>query len=1498
MTGYRGTISAGRSPAVVTIAVMMMLALLHGFDGLAWGRTSRVFVRDSAIATEKFPLIDRLESMGEWNNAADLLQEILEKYADRVVPMKSDEPAGARRYTSVAAEVRKRIGHWPPAGIAAYRARFESNARSMLTGIDDEQTGRLATVFNRYFKTLAGREAGLRMIDEAFREGQLRAAATIADELLDASSAVDEDRPALLYRAALIHALLDEPEAAATYRRILSEQFPDAVGIIRGESVRYSAALEEADVQPLAEASRLSPDEWPILGGDDSRGRVSSGSGRMGAALWRFDLFPHSTKPASSRIANESATQIKTLAAEQGAAIGIVPVVKDDTVYFQNGWKVFALRLSSGQPVPSWTNWIGERQSKVSAANIATLPIGEQLNVTVTDQQVLAVVRHETPQPVSLILASESDWQLVCLDRIDGRTLWSVDGERLGAADSSLRGVRLAGSPLVAAGRVYLLGRSAAGQQFEDSYVVALNIDDGSVLWSTHLATTENSSFGGWLGNDANFVAASSRMSHLAHAGGRIFAASNTGAVAALNAISGEVAWLRIDDSSGNPEPRTRRILPAQAVTLPRPWSFDPVIADQHRLFTLASDSGDLMVFDAQTGDLLRRIAANDIADADTLIGVDGTSVFLSGSFSVVSIDWQRYDAAAFASGDRSSVQWVSNFPDHGDLASPIRGRSFLTGDSVFVPTLRGVYRIDRKTGRRVEQYPAHGQGAWPEGEGAGNLLVTSDRVIVASAEGLRVYADLDQASSRLEREIKAAPHDSMLRLRYGEMMFGAGKAEAALAKFDEAIGLLNATSTKAEDARDRIFKTTITLASRSADQSPKTADALFDRADAVAGTPVQRIDYLTSRAKFAAVHHGPPVAIELCQQILTDPQLADVMVSDPVSGDLARAASVAEREIERLIATSGRDSFSRFERMATDRLAAATKAGDADAMSLVAREYPNALTSPVALQRAAEAYVRDGRHHAAAAALRRSLQRATADETKVDLLQAMAQNDLAMPGGIEAAIARLRAVQKRSADALTQRPLRISDQLTIAASTAVKEAIELLEQASRQSIAAQLPDFALPDLTPVMNQPRPSAFDAGRSRTSDGAEALIPVESQNKLETRVVGWSSVQGLSVWSDGLAQTLYRGDAKQSRPVKAFWYGSKLAMQDARSISLISTGRGDVDWKVDLRDAASDDNSPPEQYVAAAFNASRIVAATDRGRIMAVSPDNGTLVWQANLPQDQPIQRLLCSNEFAVVIAADADEIRLIAFDLFDGTVIWQKTFSRNNASAPINFALDDAGLLVYLTNGGMAAKDLLDPTPALLWQWSGPHPLFAGSESEGQLLIHRDQVIALSVNGQFVRVYRTDSGQPWRYKVNDSNAQIGAVLPTGCKSMETKMMKVGDQLYIHDANAIASYNLNKLNQTWRSTSEKNLNASTSHLLIGRRHVVRIGSSSGVSGNDGPVRLQAFSRMMTPNGESGLLVLDEKINDSIDVSSWKGVEGGFIFATTGGIKFLAGASPLGH
>lgn len=45
-----------------------------------------VYVRDSAIALEKLALARRMERLHEWGKSADVYQEILEKYPDRVVP--------------------------------------------------------------------------------------------------------------------------------------------------------------------------------------------------------------------------------------------------------------------------------------------------------------------------------------------------------------------------------------------------------------------------------------------------------------------------------------------------------------------------------------------------------------------------------------------------------------------------------------------------------------------------------------------------------------------------------------------------------------------------------------------------------------------------------------------------------------------------------------------------------------------------------------------------------------------------------------------------------------------------------------------------------------------------------------------------------------------------------------------------------------------------------------------------------------------------------------------------------------------------------------------------------------------------------------------------------------------------------------------------------------------------------------------------------------------
>src|SRR5271155_4770069 len=49
-----------------------------------------VYVRDSAIAMEKLALARRMERARQWDKSADVYQEILEKYSDRVVPAAED----------------------------------------------------------------------------------------------------------------------------------------------------------------------------------------------------------------------------------------------------------------------------------------------------------------------------------------------------------------------------------------------------------------------------------------------------------------------------------------------------------------------------------------------------------------------------------------------------------------------------------------------------------------------------------------------------------------------------------------------------------------------------------------------------------------------------------------------------------------------------------------------------------------------------------------------------------------------------------------------------------------------------------------------------------------------------------------------------------------------------------------------------------------------------------------------------------------------------------------------------------------------------------------------------------------------------------------------------------------------------------------------------------------------------------------------------------------
>ena len=106
---------------------------LYGRDS-----TQGVYVRDSAVAVEKFALAERLEHLKEWDKSADVYMEILQGYPDRVVPSQVDADNKIYQYTSVAAAVQERLAKWPSDGLQVYRTRYEDDAEALLDAAGDD----------------------------------------------------------------------------------------------------------------------------------------------------------------------------------------------------------------------------------------------------------------------------------------------------------------------------------------------------------------------------------------------------------------------------------------------------------------------------------------------------------------------------------------------------------------------------------------------------------------------------------------------------------------------------------------------------------------------------------------------------------------------------------------------------------------------------------------------------------------------------------------------------------------------------------------------------------------------------------------------------------------------------------------------------------------------------------------------------------------------------------------------------------------------------------------------------------------------------------------------------------------------------------------------------------------------------------------------------------------------------------------------------------------
>lgn len=1326
--------------------------------------TEGVYVPESELAMERLALAQKMERLKEWNKSADLYQEILTdpKYTSKVVPSRQDADEKIYQYTSVEELVMQRLARWPDEGLQVYRARYEAQASALLESARPDDLYTLHQVFSRYFVTDSGKQAGMRLIDHYLEGGEFRAAASIADKLVQCHPNVVAEKPGLLYRAAIACHLGGDDAGAKLRLEQLRKSGPQDKGVVRGQEVLLADSLARELTQPVPVPVGTTAESYVTFGGDFTRDRVLAGSSAPGARLYSVELSKPSWAGSPQRQALEARHKEDV---KNGLTIGIMPVIDRGDLFFQDGQRVYAVSLESGVPLPGWQQSHGaDHGGAYALPSVSGSPRDHQLTLTVTDRAVLAVMGQQDNNVLRVGGAVQlGETRLVCLDRQTGREKWTVAPTNL--PQESLHGLRFTGSPLVAGDSALIIGHTSKQVGFEDCFVLCFDLAHGRLRWSCPLgsASTMAAMWNGAV-NPAMFLP--QNTSHLAYANGRVYVQTNRGVVAAIDAYNGTIAWLDIYrrglQAAANMAMNPMFFQPGQvAQNQTKPWAYNPVIASQGLIFTLPLEGKTLLIYDAESGTEFKQIDLDELSqhlktddvverdDFDTMLAVVGDKLVLAGSKTVVAINWKTYDAASY--NEDKMLFWDEPLP------KPIRGRGFVTQDAIYIPAEDRLYQLSLKSGTTIKVYPNFDR-TWDESEGPGNVLVTADHVIVAGDERVDVYTDLNAAKAKLDRELADAPADPQPRLRYAEVMFAAADYDASLAKLDEAIGRLGgAGSMQAGPVRDRVFNDALTFAQKLSKEDKPDArpriTQLYDRAGQAASAPEQQVHYRIARARFVAPT-DPAAAVALYQQILGDAALRAVPLTDDAAKAPASADIVAQKAIDQL-ARANPGVYEPFEKEAAAAMQEAQAANDPAKLLAVAQVYPNSTVASKAMLAAAQAYEASGDPRAARHVLFDiySNHRTPGDWPLV--LESLARADLqsVRNGGAGAAVKLLNQGVQDAQDPKLHKPLKLPDGTDIAAGTAFSAAVEQVRKFAYQQQDRALPTFRLPvpnfqSKDPRQKFPKPFKPDV---LVLNNVDALVPPLRDFARPSRIVTWSSAPLLAVYAPGSDKPVASCNQIPRQPIACAWLDKDLLVWSGGQLALLKGDEAQPAWTVDVARLpvvdvlAAGDEPGAQQSQPVHENVIRNGVFINRGGVVAI---RGGLVLPAGaMPAPPPVKPAAAGPEQIDQVEPVGERImvttttgRLLSIEADGGRIAWQTRLT----DRPVDRLLANEDFTVLKMEDDFGIRLVVLETFTGHIRGSKEFPLQSGSVPQN---------VALSPDGTLVytmpdRVRLKDLYKPW------------------------------------------------------------------------------------------------------------------------------------------------------
>ena len=156
------------------------------------------------------------------------------------------------------------------------------------------------------------------------------------------------------------------------------------------------------------------------------------------------------------------------------------------------------------------------------------------------------------------------------------------------------------------------------------------------------------------------------------------------------------------------------------------------------------------------------------------------------------------------------------------------------------------------------------------------------------------------------------------------------------------------------------------------------------------------------------------------------------------------------------------------------------------------------------------------------------------------------------------------------------------------------------------------------------------------------------------------------------------------------------------------------------------------------------------------------------------------------------------------------------------------ALSPDGTLLYTMPDRLCGVDLYEPKGLKFGDKANPEAaqVFNGAAGPDQLVVADGRVLALSDNGQNVRVLSPDKG----------NEMSPSPLPTGATQGNVSLRTVGPRVYVISPHSICGYNLDHPDESSDFTPATPL-PTIRDAFIGKRHLVLLRSTHGARRRSG-------------------------------------------------------------